>query len=63
MHEEGEGVLHQLGLGPSKFQLQLHYFVLVCLLKFFVQVVMCENVMCDWPFKDINGISIIPGKV
>jgi len=27
------------------------------------QVVMCENVMCDWPFKDINGISIIPGKV
>ena len=27
-----------------------------------VQVVMCENVKCDWPFKDING-SIILGKV
>jgi len=26
------------------------------------QVVMCENLKCDWPFKDING-SIILGKV
>jgi len=26
------------------------------------QVVMCESLSCNWPFKDTNG-SIIPGKV
>ena len=31
--------------------------------NFFVfQVVMCESLSCNWPFKGTNG-SIIPGKV
>ena len=63
MQEEGEDVLHQLELGPSKFQLVGSELLIMFSSRFNLpQVVMCENLRCDWPFKDVNG-SVILKKV